>query len=53
MGNFAAFSPIPGVETSPVFFEPINSVVSGSLTAEEWLANVSAASDQMRAALIQ
>ena len=53
MGNFAAFSPIPGVEVSPVFFEPINSVVSGSLTAEEWLANVSAASDQMRAALIQ
>ena len=53
MGNFAAFNPIPGVETSPVFFEPINSVVSGSLTAEEWLANVSAASDQMREALIQ
>lgn len=53
MGNFAAFSPIPGVETSPVFFEPINSVVSGSLTVEQWLADVSAASDQMRANLIQ
>jgi len=53
MGNFAAFNPIPGVEISPVFFEPINSVVSGSLTAEDWLANVSAASDQMREALIQ
>ena len=53
MGNFAAFSPIPGVEVSPVFWEPINSVVSGTLTAEDWLANVSAASDQMRANLIQ
>ena len=53
MGNFAAFTPIPGVETSPVFWEPINSVVSGSLTAEDWRANVSAASDQMRANLVQ
>lgn len=53
MGNFAAFTPIPGIETSPVFFEPINSVVEGTLTVDEWLANVSEASDQMRANLIQ
>lgn len=51
MGNFAAFDPIPGIEISPVFFEPVNSVVSGKLTVEEWLANISEASDQMRANL--
>ena len=53
MGNFATFKAAPGLEVSPVFWEPINSVVSGSLTAEDWLANVSAASDQMRTNLIQ
>ena len=51
MGNFAAFNAIPGVELSPVFFEPVNSVVSGQLTVEQWLANITAASEQMRANL--
>ena len=52
MGNFAAFTAIPGVETSGVFFEPINSVVSGDLTVDQWLANIKVASDQMRANLM-
>ncbi|MDO4350010.1 MAG: carbohydrate ABC transporter substrate-binding protein [Eubacteriales bacterium] len=51
MGNFAAFNAIPGVELSPVFFEPINSLVSGELTVDQWLENVKTASDQMRANL--
>ena len=51
MGNFAAFNAIPGVELSPVFFEPVNSVVSGQLTVEQWLENITAASEQMRANL--
>jgi len=51
MGNFAAFDAIPGVETSTVFFEPVNSLVSGELTVEGWLENITAASDQMRANL--
>ena len=51
MGNFAAFNAIPGVELSPVFFEPVNSVVSGQLTVEQWLENIIAASEQMRANL--
>ena len=51
MGNFAAFNAIPGVELSPVFFEPVNSVVSGQLTVDQWLTNITAASEQMRANL--
>ena len=51
MGNFAAFNAIPGIELSPVFFEPVNSLVSGELTVEQWLENIKTASDQMRANL--
>jgi len=48
MGNFAAFDAIPGVETSTVFFEPVNSLVSGELTVDQWLENIKAVNDQMR-----
>ena len=51
MGNFAPFNAIPGLETSTVFFDPVNSVVSGDLTVDQWLENIKAASDQMRANL--
>ena len=51
MGNFAALNAIPGIELSPVFFEPVNSVVSGQLTVDQWLENITAASEQMRANL--
>lgn len=51
MGNFAAFNAIPGVELTPVFFEPVNSLVSGELTLDQWLENIKTASDQMRANL--
>lgn len=51
MGNFAAFDAIPGVEVSTLFFEPVNSLVSGQLTVEEWLNNISAVNDQLRANL--
>ncbi len=53
MGNFAAFNPIPDVETSKVFFEPIDKLVAGSLTIEEYVANIKAASDLMRENLKQ
>ena len=53
MGNFAAFEAIPGVEVRTVFFDPVNSLVSGDLTKEQWIEDVKAASDQMRAKLIQ
>ncbi len=51
MGNFAPFDAIPGIEVSGVFFEPINSLVSGKLTVDQWMADIKAASDQMRANL--
>ena len=51
MGNFAAFNAIPGIEVSTVFFDPVNSLVSGELTVEEWKENIKSASDQMRANL--
>lgn len=53
MGNFAAFTAIPGVEVRTAFFDPVNSLVSGSITEQEWIDGVKAASDQMRANLIE
>ncbi len=51
MGNFAAFNAIPDVDTSKVFFEPIDKLVAGSLTIEQYVENIKTASDQMRANL--
>ncbi len=48
MGNFAAFEAIPGVEIRPVFFDPVNSLVSGDMTEDDWTAGIISASDQMR-----
>ena len=52
MGNFAAFSNIPGVTVSSVFFEPIDQLVAGSITIDQYVANIKAVNDQMRANLI-
>ena len=52
MGNFAAYKSVAGLGTNrEEFFDPVNSLVSGSLTRDEWVANWKAASDQMRANL--
>lgn len=48
MGNFAAFDAIPGIEVRTVFFDPVNSLVSGDMTEDEWIELVTSASDQMR-----
>lgn len=48
MGNFAAFDTIPGIEVRTVFLDPVNSLVSGNMTEDEWIASVISASDQMR-----
>ena len=53
MGNFAAFEAIPGVEVRTVFFDPVNSLVSGDMTKEAWVDGIIQASDQMRANLKQ
>ena len=52
MGDFAAFEAIPGIDSArTVFFDPVNSLVSGELTEEEWIESIKTASDQMRANL--
>lgn len=53
MGNFAAFTPIEGMDNRTVWFDPVNSLVSGTITEEEWIDGIKSASDQMRANLIQ
>ena len=51
MGNFAATNPIEGLDTRTVWFDPVNSLVSGTMTEQQWMDGVIAASDQMRAEL--
>lgn len=53
MGGFAAFREIPGIDISSVFFQPIDSLVAGTLTIEEYINNIKVASGQMRANLLQ
>ena len=52
MGGFAAFKEIPGVDVSSVFFQPIDSLVAGTLTIDEYVANIKTASEQMRENLL-
>ena len=52
MGNFAAYESVAGLGTvREVFFDPVNSLVSGDMTQDEWVESIKAASDQMRANL--
>ena len=53
MGNFASFTAIPGVEVRTVFFDPVNSLVSGNMTEQQWIDGIKSASDQMRANIIE
>ena len=52
MGGFAAFSEIPGVDVSSTFFAPIDSLVAGTMTIEEYADLVKTNSAQMRANLM-
>ena len=50
MGGFAAFGEIPGVDVSGTFFAPIDSLVAGTITIEDYAELVKTNSDLMRAA---
>ena len=50
MGAFAAFGEIPGVTVGDTFFAPIDSLVSGSMTIEQYAELVKTNSAQMAAA---
>lgn len=52
MGGFAAFSEIPGVDVSSTFFAPIDSLVAGTITIDDYAATVKANSDLMRENLL-
>ena len=53
MGNFAAYEAVPGLgSVREVFFDPVNSLVNGSMTRDQWVDGIKAASDQMRAHLV-
>ena len=52
MGGFAAFREIPGIDVSGTFFEPINSLVAGTMTIEEYAELVKANSAKMRENLL-
>ena len=36
-----------------MFFDPVNSLVSGSMTEQQWIDGIKSASDQMRANIIE
>ncbi len=50
MGNFAAYNAVAGLGTvREVFLDPVNGLVNGSVTVDQWISDIKAASDQMRA----
>ena len=52
MGGFAAFAEIPGVDVSSTFFAPIDSLVAGTMTIEEYAELVKTNSALMRENLL-
>ena len=52
LGSFASYKSVAGLGTvREVFFDPVNALVSGTMTKDEWVSNIKTASDQMRANL--
>ena len=52
MGGFAAFGEIPGVDVSGTFFAPIDSLVAGTMTIEQYAELVKTNSNKMRENLL-
>ena len=55
MGGFAPFAAVAGsVSTvAEVFFDPINALVEGTMTVDQWIENIKAANDIMRENIIK
>ncbi len=54
MGGFASYNAVAGLGTvREVFFDPVNGLVNGSVTEEQWISDIKAASDQMRANIME
>lgn len=53
MGNFAPYEAVAGLGTMrEMFLDPVNSLVNGTMTEEEWIADVIEANDLMRENLL-
>lgn len=51
MDAFATTDPVEGVTVRTTFFDPINSLVSGDKTKDDWISQVKTDSDALRGAL--
>ena len=51
MDAFATTEPVEGVTVRSTFFDPINSLVSGDKTKDEWVEQIKKDSDTLRGAL--
>ncbi len=53
VGIFSAYNSVAGLGTvREVFLDPVNSLVGGQLSKDQWISDIKAASDQMRANLV-
>ena len=53
MGNFAAYDTTGGLPSvREAFFDPVNGLVAGTTTVDQWIAGVKTASDSFRANLV-
>lgn len=51
MDAFATTDPVEGITPRSTFFDPINSLVTGDKTKDDWVSQIKSDSDQLRAAL--
>ena len=51
MDAFATTEPVEGVTVRTTFFDPINSLVSGDKTVDDWVEQIKKDSDTLRGAL--
>ena len=51
MDAFATTEPVEGITPRSTFFDPINSLVTGDKTKDDWVSQIKSDSDQLRAAL--
>ena len=51
MDAFAATEAVEGITTRATFYDPVNSLVTGDKTKEDWVNQIKADSDALRAAL--
>ncbi len=53
VGIFSAYESVAGLGTvREVFLDPVNALVSGQITKDQWVSDIKTASDQMRANLV-